>query len=589
MQTRVIIVAVASVLAAACGGGGGTVAGGVTPLPPAPAPPATNESLDNLIASQSFTNDAVTSAVTIDLGNGLTIASSNSAAPLTIQYDATSRSYTISTGGRTETFGPDHKAISDVPGSVGFEKSSGNLRQFLTLADLSFAQNRTRYVSAGYWERNQLSSEGVGITFDAFTYGIPTVNSAMPRSGRAGYGINLFGFFAPLNLSPRAVSGEGVMTVDFLRSLFSMEGTAYEVDLLEDYYTGQHRWVAGGQLSSVENAFQGRFNYAGRERFSVAGQVQGRFYGPGAGELGATFSAEDISGTMLTGTILGRQDLGVTTAPLTLLDNQARMFFTNHAYVLYFRDNGSIAVEGAALQFPNSFGRLNFNEDGSVQLDQISSMTYPKPIFLASDKVAEESNAQVSTYRSTQPDGQYRLILNNPGSSNADVALTYANFGRWDWRATDGDGERVSNIWFTYGIPPAQGTLPREGTAEYAMTIRGSGVMFATGSEYTLSGDASLNVDFAQMRVSGGINPIATASVPAPPVELSPVTFAGDLSDGYGFSSWLSERPGYADGSVTGGLYGPHGEEAIASFEMFKRTNGVAEGNFAGVMIGKRK
>ena len=406
----------ALLLVSACSGGGG--GGGVSSSPspiasatPTPTPPATNTTLVNLVASQQFTNDSVTSGVTLN-GSNLTTSATEAASTLSVRYDAAAQSYTVASGARSETFTPADRSAQIIEGQIDYAKTQGSVRQYLTLTEAGSPVNQgVQYVGGGYWQRNETLASGLGITFDAFTYGLETAASATPRTGSAGYKVNLFGFFAPLNRTPKAVDGDGTFVADFRNGDFTTSGRAHEIDLTDPYYTGTHEWRGSGRISSSSNAFAGVFAYDGRDRFSVSGEITGRFYGPQAQELGAVFHARDAAGTLLAGTLLGSRSGEVPILPLNVLDSDsARTFYTSQHSVLYLRNAGSTGVEGAATVFPDANGRLDIAADDSVRLvAKLSSSELPSPTFSAADRVAAESNARYTTYRSTQGGDEYRL------------------------------------------------------------------------------------------------------------------------------------------------------------------------------------
>lgn len=580
-------------LLSGCGAGSGGGVNTVSPPPPTPTPsPApSNNTLVNLTASQQFANDAVTSTVGLD-GNNLTVAASQSSTSLTVSYDASTRSYTIAASGRTETFSPSNLIAAANPGQIDYRKDQGLISQFLTLTEPGSPQNRSiQYVGGGYWQRNDRTSGSLQISFDAFSYGLQTTASAVPRTGTAGYAVDLFGFFAPRDRTPKAVVGEGTFTADLRNGQFATAGTAYEVDLTDPYYTGQHAWRGAGTISSSTNGFAGGFAYDGRDRFSVSGQVEGRFYGPQAQELGAVFHAQDAEGTLLTGTLLGKQSSSVTGPALTVLDSdQARSFYTSQHAVQYLQYPGSTRLEGAASVPIDGGGRLEFAADDSVQLvAKPSSNELPRPVFSAADRLQAESNSRYSTYRSSSGGDEYRLELYNPGPGNDELALTYTSFGRWDRVTRTPAREETANVWFAYGVPTETGVLARTGSASYSMALHGSGVTFADGAQYKLSGTALMNVNFNTMAYSGSLDALATAVTGGAMIDFAPLPFGGEMYNSYGFQSYLSSRPGFADGQITGRLYGPRGDEVGATFDIMPRdAAGFATGHFAGAAVGKR-
>lgn len=591
------LAAAACSLLAACGGGVNSTPAPPpaatptpSPPPPPPPPPPTNTTLVNLVASQAFPNDAVTSAVRLDAAN-VTRASSQAATTLSVTYDAATRSYTVASAGRSETFGPSNLTAPQNPGQIDYAKTQGSERQYFTLTEPGSPLNRNvQYVGGGYWQRNETLGSDLAIAFDAFTYGLETNGNAVPRTGSAGYEVDLFGFFAPLNRTPKAIAGEGTFVADFRNGVFSTSGTADEIDLTAPYSTGSHAWRGEGRISSAGNTFGGLFAYEGRDRFTASGSINGRFYGPQAQELGAVFHAQNSDGGLLTGTLIGRQSANVPVPALTVLDNGAsRSFYTSQHAVVTMRNNGATRVESASTVFPDMNGRIDFTADTVRLIGKLSSGDLPSPTFSASDRVTAESNARYTTYRSTRDGDDYRLVLYNPGAGNDELALTYTSFGRWDRLARTASREENLNIWFAYGVPTATNTLARTGSASYSMALHGSGVTYADNGQFTVSGTASMNVDFATMAYAGTLDALATATDGSRTIDFVPLSFGGEMFNTYGFESYLSSRPGYADGQIRGRLYGPGGTEVGASFDIMTRNSaGFVDGMFAGVAVGKR-
>jgi hypothetical protein len=132
------------VLSACSGGGGGggigSAAGsapgtGTAPAPsPAPTPtPTPNTSLLALNSSETFTNDGATAMATFPT-TGATQTVTVATAPISVAYDATARSYTITSGSRSQTFLPsDRDAATSTAQLTMFKRSAGNKTDALAL------------------------------------------------------------------------------------------------------------------------------------------------------------------------------------------------------------------------------------------------------------------------------------------------------------------------------------------------------------------------------------------------------------------------------------------------------------------------
>lgn len=201
----------------ACGGGGG-VNSTPTPPTPTPTPPPTSANADMITLTQSedFTNDAVTGSATYSKEGSRTAASSAPSA-LSVIYDAASRTYTVSTGERSQSFAQAHmdSSLGNAQITV-FKRVSGATTDTFTLTNAASSGDLTyRYVGGGFWQRTIDSTTSVNGAFDAFTYGVETPDAALPRTGGASYAVDLLGVVA----SPDALysmSGDGTLTANLL-------------------------------------------------------------------------------------------------------------------------------------------------------------------------------------------------------------------------------------------------------------------------------------------------------------------------------------------------------------------------------------
>ena len=266
-----------ALLLAGCGGGGGLASAPPPPPAPTPAPAPTNASLETLTASQTFTNNAATHTATFDLATGTTVSGSSASAPLTIAYNTTGGTYTITTSGRSQTF-----ATSDLTGSgqgqANFTKAGGAERDYLTLWAPSYGGAGPRHAGLGLWQRNKTSGTIQDTTLDFFTYGIESPASAVPRTGTAAYSTEVFGVSTKPGAEPRAFTGIGNFDVDFRTGVFSSVNPVTETELLSGASVsgGGIQLILAGALSAGDGTFSGLASYGGSNT-SSQGTVSGRF------------------------------------------------------------------------------------------------------------------------------------------------------------------------------------------------------------------------------------------------------------------------------------------------------------------------
>jgi hypothetical protein len=141
------------------------------------------------------------------------------------------------------------------------------------------------YQSFGVWD----SPSRFGPQITAATFGAPTPASAVPTSGTATFTGKLGGLYVSSSGEGSVATGNVTMNADFgARSLaFTSTGTVTTRDLATTVpatnldLSGTLTYVPGS------STFSGVLNNAGG---TLSGQSTGRFYGPGAQELGGVFS-----------------------------------------------------------------------------------------------------------------------------------------------------------------------------------------------------------------------------------------------------------------------------------------------------------
>jgi hypothetical protein len=572
-------------LLAGCGDAGGVNSAGSTPTP---TPTPTNTTLTNLQASQSFTNDAATTNVAFDLTTKTTIAGTAQTNALTVSYDAPSKSYTLTAPGRTQTFASSNVAATTT-GDVRYQKTDGTNRDYLTLVKVPYTGTAaTQYVGLGFWQRNIGTGTRQDTSFDTFTYGLTTPASAVPRTGSASFGIDVFGLSATPGSEPREFQGHGSFGIDLAAGVFSTNTYLTETGLLSgNGITGGGIQLQGsGHLSSSDGTFSGDILYGGQNG-SVAGLLTGRFYGPSAEELGASFSGGNADGATVTGSFTGQRD---TTAPAVneTLTNivAAQLFYTHEAVLSATTFDGNVSPE----QVRTTTLTSQFNRQNS------DTFTYgpgesdlPGGSFTATSAVAS-TNPNFTAYQKTFNGQDVRLELYKPGGSNTELALTYASFGRWSSSSKNGVVTQASQVYFAYGLETTANLLSaKTGTAHYAGLAYGAGANQYTGAAYDVKGTSSFDVDFLHQNYTGALALKGTSTSGAAAVDFGTYTFAGALSHTTADSAASLVQGGNAVGALTQRFYGPGGEEIAGPFTLVTRdANGNAATAIAGVAVAKR-
>lgn len=279
---------------AACGGGGseGVSATGAPPVA------ATNDSLSNLVASQTFDTASATLTATFtdpnDVPSAVTTSQSNGFGNgVGLSYDANSKSYTISInqGGISDSMTYSATNLDDDParGFIEYDRDASNGDDTtLLLRRTGSANNGTNlsYLSYGLWERDIDQPGNSDLErWAMFVYGLRTTASQLPTSGTARYAGTLDGLWTTAGASYR-LSGTSALTADFANNSVSGTLTAIGTDRETGAATAMDTLTGTGSISRADASFAG--SLVGSNGFS--GAFNGGFFGPKATEAGGTFS-----------------------------------------------------------------------------------------------------------------------------------------------------------------------------------------------------------------------------------------------------------------------------------------------------------
>jgi hypothetical protein len=574
---------VVSVLSA-CGGGGVDSAGST-----APAPIPTNTSLRDLRVSQSFTNDATSTAVSFDLVTQTTITGKAAPVTLTVRYDAATQSYTLTTPGQTQTFAPSDISSTD-PSQVQYKKTDGSNRDVLTLVKAPYSGPVVpSYVGMAYWQRNTSTGNQQNSLFDIFTYGLETPAAAVPRSGTANFGIDVFGLSATPGVEPRTFQGHGLFTTDFAAGIYSTNTYLTETGLISGstIVGGGLQLQGAGSLSAGTGTFSGGMLYGGQSG-TVAGSMAGRFYGPAAQEIGASFSGSNADGASVVGSFTGQLDPTAVATNLTLTNLvTGQLFYTREARLTLttFDANASTPQVWAA----TLIGGLNRENSDTFSYGPGES-DLPGGTFTATS-LTTSTDPNFVAYSKTFNGQDVRLELYKPGAANTELALTYVSFGRWSSSSKNGVVNEADKVLLAFGLEtPAQLLSAKTGTGHYAGVAYGAGANQTTGATYDVKGSSSFDVDFSAQRYSGALGLKGAPTNGAAAVDFGSYSFSGPLSAYAAESTATLTQGNVAAGSMTQRFYGPNGEEIGGPFTLIVQPGFAGAGTtIAGVAVAKRQ
>ncbi|WP_066719777.1 hypothetical protein [Sphingomonas pituitosa] len=572
----------ACALLSACSGGGGGGGIGAAPAPgtggtsptPAPAPsptpaptpaPTPNTSLLALTNSETFGTNGTTLAANYPAtGTGTVTASSPT---IVVAYDAANGSYTVTSGSRSQVFRPaDKDATNSTAQLTVFQRTTGDVTDSLTLTNTgTVGAYRYQYVGGGFWQQTRRSSNAAAGTVDAFTYGVRTPATAVPRTGFGNYAIDLIGVQAfPAELA--SMAGSGRLDVDFAGGSVRISGTGRSVGLVQGS-VNNFDFLSVAAISSTTGEFTGNMSFS---LYGNSGSLSGRFYGPGAEEVGATFSTVSLTSDgaiRSVGTITGRK--GATDSETLATIATPRSFDVNTGSLVYSMQNARGDTPG--LLTPSYAEAIL--KAGSLAIDRAAaSYAIFGNNFTAANLVAAESNARIQTYRIATADRTSTLRVYVPSGSSSELVLNYAGFGEYRMLLSQPPSWRDDGVqtWFTYGLQTAGTAMPRVGSASFTGQLYGNGQRIGVNTGYDLRGTAGLDVAFTSGVVTGTLSPVFTPTGGGASFNYGNLSFAGTITSGQNqFHGDLTAAAGATQtftGRGSGLFFGPAAEEAALQF-----------------------
>ena len=566
-----------------CGGGGGSISSTPAP-PPSPPPAASNTTITNLVASQNFTNDDARTSVAFDLTTKTTITGTATSTPLTVSYDASSGSYTLSGSDATEVFSKSD-VTSSASGEVKYQKTNTTGRDYLTLVTTPYSGTTSnKYVGLGYWQRNTTAGTRQDTLFDVFTYGLATAAGATPRTGSGNFAIDVFGLAAIPGVEPRVFQGKGSFNVDWAAGVFATNTYLTETGLLSGSAIsgGGIQLQGAGSLTSGTSSFKGNVVYGGQGG-TIGGQLSGSFYGPAADELGASFAGGNSDGATVTGGFTGQRDTTLPAANLTLLNMpSAQLFYTQEALLDYTSfDAGS----GGTPYARTSTLVSQLNQQNSDTLSYSPGRSDLAGGTFTATSLVPSADPNFKTYKKTFNGQDVTLELYRPGAVNTELALTYASFGRWTGSVKSGVATTASSDYFVYGLETPTGLLSgKTGTAHYSGIAYGAAANETTGARQDVRGTSIFDVNFTTQSYSGSFALHGTSQA----VDFGSFTFANKLSATTAASQASLMQNGLDVGALTSRFYGPNGEEIGGPFTVnIPDPAGTGRTAIAGIVLAK--
>jgi hypothetical protein len=457
---------VGALLLSSCGGGGGSgIASTPAPTPaptPSPTPTPASATIGNLRANQTFTADAAQTDASFNLTSSTTIIAKPQATSLSVRYDATSNSYEISGSGRSETFTPADRQAGTVEGETRYVHRSDGNASYLTLVTTPYlGSTPNRYVGLGYYQRNAVASERQETGFATFIYGFDTPATGVPRSGSATFATDVFGLASTPGAEPDVFQGRGRFDVDFVNGLFSTSTYVTRTGLIsgKGEVGGGLDLTGGGRLSVSTGAFGGDIVYSSGSQ-QIAGRLTGRFFGPNADELGASFSGSTSDGSAFNGALTAQRDTTLTATNISFARMVTPQLFyadTTTLTVRTPRNGGTPAIS----DYPGDLGRsvsrstLEDKTSGNVRYGGPYS-SIPGGDYTVTSIVSGDDN--FTSYARTIADQPTRLDLYKTGAANRELALTYTSFGRY---ATTNE----SDPFASEAVAPSSSTASRRSAA----------------------------------------------------------------------------------------------------------------------------
>jgi hypothetical protein len=490
-----------------------------------------NTTLSEALGSNvSFTNDAFTVVAAVAAATGVVQSSSGAGATLSVSYDAASGSYTVSDSSHAATFAPAD-LHTGVAGQPYFSHADGS--QLTLYTRLPSSQVFQTYSGLGVWTQPTTSGGVQTTTYDTFTYGNPTPAAATPRTGAGNYAIDLVAYLATPGVDTKSLAGSGRFTVDFLDGGFNADIFPTETGLVSGQsLKGGFEFVAGGALSSSGSTFSGEAAYVDTAPTNnglnvgatYAGPISGRFYGPSAQEVGASFTGSNANGGSMVGSFFGSQ-----AGPASVNADMANIVVAETFDVIDVSQSHIPGSNGSAGNI--SIDQLAVTPGGNFTLTHAAGLSFLQDVAFRPANIVAPAMPNFTTYNTMVDGTPAQLDVYKPGAANSELALTYMDLGLWRTAANPPQYTSDEASAFLFGLLTPDTVLSGlSGSAHYTGVAYGQGVDDNASVELSVTGTSSFDVNFSSHTLSGSL-------------ALNGTPLGGGASQSYGDFSFSGAMP----------------------------------------------
>jgi hypothetical protein len=498
---------------------------------------------------------------------------------LTVQFDASSNSYTLTLPSGGETFSASDVSPGAPAGQTIYSKANGDKLTVVTAIPTPGAPGNPHpppqplnYVGLGAWQSGSRDT-----TFD---FGTPTPASAAPRTGAAAYNIDLVGYLTAPGQELKSLTGLGVFEADFLSGLFKADILPTETTLSSGstLFGGGIELTGVGKLSSTDETFTGQVQFTDNNGTSYyIGAIGGRLYGPSGQEVGASFSGANANGGAMSGTIVGAQTGAAPAENLVLTNIYSQQLFYSPTVEFEYDNLPYMAV-----------GNLTLSPNGNISFAGATSKIQNATLTPAD--IVPSALPNFTTYKTVANGVPIEFDVYKVGPANSELAFTYMDFGIWKQNATIPPSNYTLTDHVVWGIPTPLGLLASlTGTGQYTGVSHGTAVTSA--GQYDLTGASSLTVNFSTQSVTGSMSLSGPLEGSGVSHDFGAFSLSGGTLPGIAFShaSVLQvSQGGNGVGQLALEFFGPSAQEAGGPFQLQLNNGQPNQANIAGLIAVKQ-
>lgn len=526
---------------------------------------------------------------------------------LTISYDAASDSFTLAAPDLTQTLklGQPNATANGGTALLNFYQGAGG----------------TNYVRIVEWSSMVPQASSTDFRYSWFTFGMPTPNDAIVRTGSAGFAVDVRGIASDEdNANAMRFSGSGTLLLDLaagqLRGLIPL--------MFTENYTAGKRTAASDQgdlliqarLGSANGSLYGTANVWGGIGAYYGLVTRGALYGPSAQEIGGDFTAKSYDGnnfSQLVGSFAGSRQSGVVdpdTQIKRLADLPAPTVLGFEKVVKNASQFPDLPLGASRIEFDPTTGtyRVTFPDmrqfvSSSGGVDNYLVSTGGTAAFSVATRDATQPLIGFDAHTATVGTQRYRAYLLRP--DNPQVQLSYVSLAGFavENRNTATSTATSPDNWFrSYAYLGNRSiSVPTSGTASYTGVVLADGLVTqkinATttyGDTYDVTGRATMSVNFGTQTFSATLDQLVGTrrflypySDPAGATFNFPsITESGVLWNGANFHAQTTS--GYD--RFYGSFFGPKAAEFGLFFEKRFGTGGTdpLAWHLVGVAAGKK-